>query len=286
MQHQTGIPSSAALASLSHRLRLRRHGHRGHRGPARERGGRREATRRAAHHAGGARCRPCSSRRAVAGPAHPPRAGRRRRRGCPAGGRTGAGPERQRVEPAAPGSCAQSGTGLVVSQEDSAGEGIPPRFLGKSHFAQFSVSSRCFIPHAEFLKGVRMQHLGRKCLRAGPSPALGCHLCPGTGPGRRRGPCAVVLLPGGVCPCHLLMAEAPAAHSTFPHAPVRASISHQSVPVSQRGRAHWLPLRQRREMPVLVGDGWLLCLHRVLGAGPALPAAWQAQGLKQFFALL
>lgn len=59
-----------------------------------------------------------------------------------------------------------------MSQKDGAGEGIPPQFLVKSHFAQFLVNSHCFIPHAEFLKGVRMWHLGRKCLRTGPSPTL------------------------------------------------------------------------------------------------------------------
>lgn len=47
-------------------------------------------------------------------------------------------------------------------------------FLVKSHFAQFPVNSQCFIPRAKFLKGVRLQHLGRKCLRAGSSPALHC----------------------------------------------------------------------------------------------------------------
>ena len=91
---------------------------------------------------------------------------------------------------------------MVMSQEDGAGEGIPPQFLVKTHFARFLVNSQCFIPHAEFLKGVRMQYLGRKCFRTGPSPALHwgvthdrqeCIL--GLAWGRRQGPCAAVLLP-------------------------------------------------------------------------------------------
>lgn len=61
---------------------------------------------------------------------------------------------------------------MVTSQEDGTGGGIPPQFFVKSHLAQFLVNSPCFIPCAEFLGGVRMWHLGRKCLGAGFSPAL------------------------------------------------------------------------------------------------------------------
>lgn len=205
------------------------------------------------------------------GPDHPPRSGCCRRRGCPAAGHTGAGPEQQWVEPVAPGSCAQSRTRVVMSQENGAGEGIPPRVLGKSHFARFLVSSQCFIPHAELVRGVRMQHLGRKCLRVGPFPALGCHLCPGTGPGRRQGPCAAILLPGGVCPCRLLMAEARAAHSTFPHAPVCASISAWQSPLVTAAAAQRNANFARRWPAALPAPGvgcWPCSPCSVAGAGP------------------
>lgn len=60
-----------------------------------------------------------------------------------------------------------------MSQKDGAGEGIPPQFLVKSHFAQFLVNSHCFIPHAEFLKVAP----GKKVLEnwSLSYPALGCH---------------------------------------------------------------------------------------------------------------
>lgn len=127
-----------------------------------------------------------------------------------------------------------------MSQEDGVGEGIPPQFLVKSHFAQFLINSQSFIPHAEFLKGVRVRHLGRKCVRAGSSPALHRDV---THDRRecilelaREGDGDLVLLscfllPGAICPCHLLTAEALAAHTAFPNASVCASISARQSPL-------------------------------------------------------
>lgn len=88
------------------------------------------------------------------------------------------------------------------------------------------------------------------------------------------------LLPGAICPCHLLMAEALAACSSFPHAPVCASISAWQSPLvaAVQSKDH------------VVGT-WLSALIAAgaLGAGcwPCSPCVWQAEGLKQlFFALL
>lgn len=178
-----------------------------------------------------------------------------------------------------------------MSQEDGAGEGIPPWFLVKSHFTQFLVNSQCFIPHAEFLKGARMWHLGRKCLRAGPSPALhqdvtcgrwGCILELVQEGDRDLVLLPCFLLPGAICPYHLPMAEARAAHSMFPHAPVCASIlvwqSPLATAVAAQSKADFVG---RWLAPLTAPGRW------ALAAGPALPAAWQAQSLKQlFFALL
>lgn len=131
-------------------------------------------------------------------------------------------------------------------------------FLVKSHFAQFLVNSQCFIPCAKFLKGVRMQHLGRKCLRAGFSPALHwdvtcdrqeCILGLAGEGDRDLVLLSCFLLPAAVCPCHLLVAEALAACSRF--------LRHQFVPLSSRHvRAHLL--KQRRERPILLEHGSLL----------------------------
>lgn len=45
------------------------------------------------------------------------------------------------------------------------------------------------------------------------------------------------LLPGGICPCCLLTAEALAAHSTFPHAPACASILTWQRPLATAAAA-------------------------------------------------
>jgi len=144
----------------------------------------------------------------------------------------------------------RAGGHVVTSQKDGAGEGIPPRFLVKRHVAQFLVNSQCFIPHTEFLKGVRMWHLGRKCSRAGPSPALHRDVTrdrrervrPVAGPGMEMGTWCCCPAPWGIWPSF---------------AGGRGSCCPQhisSMPASWCGRAPSLLLRPRRARLVL-GEG-------------------------------
>lgn len=63
-----------------------------------------------------------------------------------------------------------------MSQEGGVGEGIPPRFLFKSHFAQFLVNSRRFIPHVVFLKGGEGVPPGEEVPQLVLLLRWGCHL--------------------------------------------------------------------------------------------------------------
>lgn len=149
-----------------------------------------------------------------------------------------------------------------------AGEGIPPQCLTKSSFARFLVNSQCFYPTRRVLKGGEGVAPGKKRLESWflSCTALGCHLgevgvYPGADPGRRQGPGAAVLLSGNIGLCHLLVAEAPAAHSTFPPTPACTSILGWQIP-----RAAAVAAQDKIDF---AGR----CLTLLLGAGPdpALP---------------
>lgn len=135
-----------------------------------------------------------------------------------------------------------------------AGEGIPPQCLTKRPFARFLVYSQRFIPYAEFLKGVRRWHLGKKKgLRAGCSPALPWDVtC-------ERWECILGLTQEGDKVLVLLSGSL----GTLDHVicsrqrlllPTARFLTRQPRPASWGGKSHLQPLWQHRTRWTLLQD--------------------------------
>lgn len=89
---------------------------------------------------------------------------------------------------------------------------------------------------------------------------------PGADPARRQVPGAAVLLSGDIGLSHLLMAEASAAHSTFPHAPACASVLGWQIPLAATVAVQNKMDFAGRCLTLLLGC-WVLAA----GPDPALP---------------
>lgn len=151
------------------------------------------------------------------------------------------------------GSCAGSRRTCGSVPEDGLGKEFPLSALPKVPLHGFWLTHSVFIPHAEFLKGVRVWHLGKKDLRAGSSPALHWDVT------YERWECILGLTQEGdrvlvLLSCSLGTLDCVICSWQRLLLPTAPFLPHQPVPASWGGKSHVQLLWQHRTKWILLED--------------------------------